>query len=183
MTADSVDATAIPVVGVRPIEEAFEAMFLRTRDTVLRYARAHTPDDDEAVDVVASTFERAWVALQGPGLPDPPLPWLLRVARNTAIDRHRRRLGHRRALEVLRLRPQRTAPPPESEAIAHDSDREFRQLLANLPEGQRDALALRYGADLTIRDVAAQLGRSEAAAQQLISRGLARLREIHHDVD
>ena len=84
---------------------------------------------------------------------------------------------------MWRRRP--NGPPPRAARVAraHDSDREFRQLLANLPEGQRDALALRYGADLTIRDVAAQLGRSEAAAQQLISRGLARLREIHHDVD
>ena len=57
------------------------------RDTVLRYLRAHTPDDDEALDLVATTFERAWVALQGPGLPEPPLPWLLRVAHNAAIDR------------------------------------------------------------------------------------------------
>lgn len=64
-----------------------------------------------------------------------------------------------------------------------EADRAFRQRLKDLPDVQRDALALRYGADLAIRDVAAQLGRTEAATQQLISRGLARLREMNDDTE
>jgi DNA-directed RNA polymerase specialized sigma24 family protein len=49
-----------------------------------------------------------------------------------------------------------------------------------LPGPTRDAIALRYAAGLSTREIAAVLGKSEAATQKLISRGLAALREDHH---
>jgi PPM family protein phosphatase len=45
-----------------------------------------------------------------------------------------------------------------------------------LPDGQRDAIGLRYGADLSYRDAAAALGCSEAAARQRVRAGLESLR-------
>ena len=73
--------------------------------------RAYCHDDDEAMDLAALTFERALVALRGPGLTGPPLPWLLRVTRNAAIDRHRRQGTRRRLLSALGHLPRATAPP------------------------------------------------------------------------
>jgi RNA polymerase sigma-70 factor (ECF subfamily) len=107
----------------------------------------------------------------------------LRVARNAAIDRHRRRGTRRRLLTALGRLPRATAPPAEAEALEREDDRAFRHRLAALPDAQRDALALRYGADLTIADVATVMGKSQDATQKLISRGLARLKETHHDAD
>ena len=62
-----------------------------------------------------------------------------------------------------------------------DERRRIRLLVADLPEVQRDALALRYGAGLTARQIGVVLGKNEAATQKLISRALARLREVTHD--
>ena len=150
------------------VDTAFEDLYLQHRGTVFHYLRGYCPDDDEALDLVAVTFERALVALRGPGLTGPPLPWLLRVARNAAIDRHRRQGTRRRLLSALGRLPERTARPAEDEVLEREDDRAFRRRLAALPDAQRDALALRYGADLTIADVAIVLGKSQDATQKLI---------------
>ena len=79
--------------------------------------------------------------------------------------------------------PRATAPPAETEALEREDERAFRQRLTTLPDTQRDALALRYGADLTIADVGSVLGKSQDATEKQISRGLARLRETYDDAD
>ena len=51
-----------------------------------------------------------------------------------------------------------------------------------LPEPQRDALALRYSAGLTARQIGAVIGKSEEATQKLITRALSDLKEAYgHD--
>ena len=55
--------------------------------------------------------------------------------------------------------------------------------LAALPAAQRDAIALRFGAGLTAREIGLVLGKGEEATQKLISRGMARLREVYRDDD
>ena len=181
--ANEARLTTIPrqASSAHPVDVVFEDLYLEHRETVVHFLRAYCHDDDEAMDLAALTFERALVALRGPGLTGPPLPWLLRVARNAAIDRHRRQGTRRRLLSALGRLPRATAPPAETEALEREDERAFRQRIATLPDTQRDALALRYGADLTIADVASVLGKSPDATEKLISRGLARLRETYHD--
>jgi RNA polymerase sigma factor (sigma-70 family) len=51
-----------------------------------------------------------------------------------------------------------------------------------LPSVQREALALRYGAGLTAREIGHVLGKTDRATQKLITRAIARLREDYrHD--
>ncbi|KWW97906.1 sigma-70 family RNA polymerase sigma factor [Carbonactinospora thermoautotrophica] len=103
--------------------------------------------------------------------------WLLSIAANAATDSHRDRA--RRPVPVERL-PDRAVSAPEP-------DGDLWQRVRALPERQRIALALRYGADLTHRDIAAALGCSEAMSRRLVSDGLAALRtelgtEPHEEV-
>jgi RNA polymerase sigma-70 factor, ECF subfamily len=49
--------------------------------------------------------------------------------------------------------------------------------VARLPEVQRDALALRFAAGLSSRDIATVIGKSEAATKKLLTRSLAVLKE------
>ena len=81
--------------------EPFEALYLRHRTAVYRYARSRSATDDDAADLTALTFERAFVAYgryreSGGGV----LAWLFRIARNAAIDeaRHRRLATEREPL-------------------------------------------------------------------------------------
>lgn len=162
-------------------DQLFEAAYLRHRETVFRYLRARCPDNEDALDLTALTFERALIESRRKGLPGPALPWLLRTARNLAIDRQRRGRTRRLLLEVLGRVPVGNARSAEADVLARQGDPELRTALMALPEAQRDALSLRYGSDLSVHDVASLIGKSEAATQKLISRGLGRLKEAIHE--
>jgi RNA polymerase sigma-70 factor (ECF subfamily) len=54
---------------------------------------------------------------------------------------------------------------------------ELQRALAVLGEDEREAIALRYGADLKLRDVARVLGEGESAVEARIYRALRKLRD------
>jgi RNA polymerase sigma factor (sigma-70 family) len=58
-----------------------------------------------------------------------------------------------------------------------------RAALVCLPRPQRDAIALRYTSDLTVREIAQVIGKSASATQKLLDRGLVRLKESLDDLD
>ena len=61
------------------------------------------------------------------------------------------------------------------DAVEHRD--ELYRALATLNEDEREALALRFGADLKLRDVASVLGEGESAVEGRIYRALGKLRE------
>lgn len=158
----------------------FEALYVRHRTAVYRYARARSASDDDAADLTALVFEHALVAWPryrpaGGG----ELAWLFRIARNAAIDDARRR---RLATEREPLaRSTASAADPEASLAQTELADEVRTLLAVLPDETRDAIVLRYGAGLTAREIGEVIGRSEAATQKLLARALVVLKEARHD--
>lgn len=167
----------------RTDRDAQAQFYLRHREAVFRYLRARCRDEDVALDLTASCFEKALAALaryesRGAGV----RAWLFQIARNAATDHDR----HRRPL--LPFWPMNTDqrsydPGPEEIAITRDEAARLRRRLLDLPTIQRDALALRYGAGLTGREIAAVIGKSEEATQKLVSRALARLKEAYRAED
>ena len=157
-----------------------ETLYEAHRVTVYRYLRTRTASDDEAGDLVATTFERAFVAIDRIRPEGSALPWLLRIARNAAIDRSRRQRP------VHRLDDLREADQPISHTTPEDTFLEaerkagLRRLVFALPDAQRDAVALRYAAGLSAREIGQVIGKSEAATQKLIQRALVALREGRH---
>jgi RNA polymerase sigma-70 factor (ECF subfamily) len=161
---------------------AFATLYGRHRDSVFRYLRARCTNDDDALDLTAVTFERALVAIAkyrplGAGFP----AWLLRIARNAAIDYGRRQRVRPAAAALAEAERQPARDDPEAAAIAADENRRLRELVRALPEPQRDALALRYSAGLTARQIGAVIGKSEEATQKLITRALSDLKEAYGD--
>jgi RNA polymerase sigma-70 factor (ECF subfamily) len=153
---------------------SFGEAYLKHRLSVYRYLRARSSTAEEALDLTAVTFERAFGSIGRFRRRDGGVhAWLLRIARNTAIDASRRRRQtvdlasadgflNRAALEADRIDQERT---------------ETLDLVARLPDDQRDALLLRYAGGLTAREIGSVLGKREGAVQKQIERGLATLRE------
>lgn len=175
------DSEAIALARTGSADDArawLEAAYVAHREPVFRYARAMAGDEDAALDLTATAFERA-VAEARRGR-EVGLGWLLRTVRNAAIDADRRA----RTARLFRLRS--AGPPPaaasaEAESLDAERARLVHAALARLPSAQRDAIALRYSTGLTVREVAGLVGRSQAATQKLIDRGLARLKEDLRD--
>jgi RNA polymerase sigma-70 factor, ECF subfamily len=176
-----------PVVGLdddlalaaRTDPEAFGLLYRRHRLSVYRYLRSRTSSDEDAIDLTATTFERALVAMpryrpRGGGV----VAWLLRIARNAAIDAGRRTSVIPLDTDVVDRRP---GASPEGVAITNEDREALFRAIAGLPEPQREAVILRYGSGLTARQIGEVLGKSDVATQKLLGRALASIRGHYRD--
>lgn len=94
--------------------------------------------------------------------------WLFSIAARKAVDSHR-------------ARARAPQPAEDLEALAKGKEPAYRDdalwaRVRRLPEKQRQAVALRYLADLSHKEIAEIMGTSDAAARRNVFEGLARLR-------
>jgi RNA polymerase sigma-70 factor (ECF subfamily) len=132
---------------------------------LLGVAQSMLSDPDEAEEIVLQVFATAWDRAGSLGDEhESLLPWLLRIARNRAIDRLRRRRRWRLKLERAdaygELTPAQVRPVGVDEAgrpgwHVHES---VHAALAALPDEQREAVRLAYFGGLTHSEIARQLG-------------------------
>jgi len=156
----------------------FGQLYQQHRLSVYRYLRARVRSDEDALDLAASTFERAFASLGRFRRRDGGVQaWLLRIARNTAIDAHRRR---RATVDLATANGQLGRVALETDRRDQASV-EILDLVARLPDQQREALLLRYAGGLTAREIGSVIGKREGAVQKQIERGLAALREAFDD--
>lgn len=171
------DRDLIAAAVARPA--AFAEVYRTYRQPVYRYLRSLVRTDDEAADLAATTFERALRSLGSYRASGSVVGWLLRIARNAAIDAARRGRPSVSLDDPVARRLAAADPPLEEGLVAGERLLELQQLVRELPDATRDAIALRYGAGLSAREIGAVLNKSEAATQKLITRGLAALKEAH----
>jgi len=125
-----------------------------------------TGDIDLASDGVDEACARALARWERVSAMEAPTGWAYRVALN-----HARRVARRRSLEHLVLR--RSVPPPNVPAPAG----EVWDLVAELPERQRQVVVLRHVADLGDTEIAGLMGCRSSTVRSLVRHGLARLRK------
>lgn len=166
---EAVDARAI-----------FDELYAEHRAAVLRFLSVDQRDPEQAIDLTALTFERAWRETQRGRTVG--LGWLIRTARNAAIDACRR--AHLADLFVARSpRIAETEASAEDVVVTGSEAARVRAAVRALPAPQRHAIALRYSTDLTVAEIARVIDKSEAATEKLIARGLNHLREALDDRD
>lgn len=98
------------------------------------------------------------------------------VAHARLVDDLRRRSRRPEPVGYDPDRDRRTSPSSEEDATVALGTQRAIELLARLPDDQRDVLMLRTLADLTVDQVAAALGKSRGAVKQAQRRGLITLR-------
>jgi RNA polymerase sigma-70 factor (ECF subfamily) len=164
----TLDTTTPP----RMAESEFAGLYeLHYRD-VYRYVLALTRSRDEAEDVAAEAFERAYRSWTSERIDrGRALPWLLLTARRIVTDRWRRvrRLSH--LLPGVRR--------PDEDAAEHSRTEFwlwFDALCRALPERQREVLVLRYQRDLSDADIGSIMELSESGVRSLSARALTSLR-------
>jgi RNA polymerase sigma factor (sigma-70 family) len=136
---------------------------------VYAYAAYRLGDGPDADDVTGDTVERA-VRYRDKYDPSKgePLAWLIGIARHCIAD-------------LVAAREDVVDEPPPEEAIDDLEEGTMRRLalrpaVARLDERERELIALRYGADLTARQIAAMFGMRKNAVEVALHRALARLR-------
>lgn len=139
----------------------------------------------EAEDVVQEALVRALREWPFRGVPANPQGWLVRVARNLALDRHRRDRNLARKLEALGgadpLLGDGAGPPPPAAYGGEMTDDTLRMVFTcchpAVPADARVALTLKTVGGFGVAEIArAFLAREDAVAQRLV-RAKRRLRE------
>lgn len=140
---------------------------------LLAAARVITLDNDEAEDLVQTTFEIALRRLEGLREPLALRAWLLTIQTREAFR------------AVRRLRRLVSLDGRVGEIATRETDlaqrADIRQALSSLPRRTRAAIALHYLAGLTVPETASALGVSQNTIKSQLRTGLARLREELRD--
>ena len=137
---------------------------------IWRYVYARTGDRDDADDLAAQVFAEAVASIHRYRYTGRPLlAWLYRIARNLTAERARRR----------RLELPRSSAEPQGASLEDRLDSmELARALEGLTDSQREVVALRFFAGYSTREIAAALGKREAAIYSLEVRALASLRRF-----
>jgi RNA polymerase sigma-70 factor, ECF subfamily len=158
--------------------EALRYLYVHYADHVYGYVASIVRDDYEAEDVTQHLFAKLMTALPKYEPREVPFSaWILRVARNVAVDHMRQR----RAIPCEEVR--------ELDTHAEDDDSSrhrslgLRDALATLPEDQRQVVVMRHLIGLTPGEIAGRLGRSEPSIHGLHHRGRGALRSALTDMD
>jgi RNA polymerase sigma-70 factor, ECF subfamily len=152
--------------------DALGVLYARYADDIYGYVRSIVHDYHEAEDVTQHVFAKLMRVIGSYQERDVPFfAWMLRVARNAAVDHIRQR----------RLIPVEEVRGGESEYCVGHSHHErpinaLREALATLPLAQREVLVLRHFAGLSPTEIATHTGRSEGSIHGLHHRGRRALR-------
>jgi len=149
--------------------DLYEENFARVYAFIAR--RVH--NRQEAQDITSQVFARALANLkQFEWQGKPFAAWLYRLAANAISDHYRSQ-----SRELPWQQPEIT---PDEIEIA-EKRAMLSRCLERLPAEQRRVVVLRFFEEKSIRDIAAQLGKSEGAIKQLQWRALQKLRaELNH---
>jgi len=165
---------------------AFEALHRRHFRAVWQCLFRQGLGPDDADDLAAETFVRAYRALPKYRCDEgtPFLPFLLRIATNQARDHWRRAQVER---ESPLEEPALSASAAElvvGTLAREDEIAKVRRALAELPEADRQLIALCYARELSRAEVAEILGKpSVSAVTSHLNRALTRLKSVMEKLD
>jgi RNA polymerase sigma-70 factor, ECF subfamily len=149
--------------------DALHFLYVRYADDVKRFVQSIVHDAYEAEDITQDVFAKLMKAIKKYEERDVPFAaWIIRVARNAALDN----LRARRQTPVEEVR----TSDDGLDQSDHERAQSFKEALASLPEAQRQVLILRHIAGLSPNEIAERLGKTESSIQGLHHRGRAAIK-------
>lgn len=157
--------------------QAFARLYDIHMDRVYRHLYYRLSRVEEAEDLTQQVFLQAWQSIRRYKRTNSPfIAWLLTIAHNLIVDRHRAR---------------KDAVPLEIDVVDHDrgvdpewytqsrlDQAQVRQALRRLKPEQQHVIAMRFLENVDYRDIAAAMGKTEGNVRVIQHRGLQALRKI-----
>ena len=151
----------------------FETLYRRYAADVFRFALYLSGRRDQAEDITAETFVRAWTSSE-PIRSSTVKAYLITIARNLYRMDQRR---HQRQEPMTDDIADSTPGPETSTAVRRNLER-LRAALQQLPEADRSVLIMRAYDELSYEDIAVAMGMSSGAARVKAHRARARHAEL-----
>lgn len=152
---------------------AYEELLTRVASLVEAFVRRRIGATSWCQDVVQESLVALHRARHTYDPERPFAPWMYAIAQNRLVDalRAERRRLLREVQASAHSEPSRRAPQERAAVLA-----DLRRAVERLPERQRQVIELLKFEDLSVRDVAARLGMSEANVKVTAHRGYRALR-------
>lgn len=161
----------------RGCQASFAELVRRFAPKLQAFLRRRTRDRHEAEDLVQDTFVKAYENLERYDSSWRFSTWLFTIASRAAVSHHRKK------------RPELVADP-ELQATAHDEVVERQEqrenlwaVAARLPEGQYQALWLKYGQDMSVKEIAQVMGKSQVCVKVLLYRARTNMAQRLGEMD
>ena len=151
---------------------AFEVLYRRYRDWVVRLAARFTGNDDDALDVLQETFAYVFRKFPGFRLTASMTTFLYPVVKNLSIAARRKRT-RMASTDAMPDAPD----PPARASLDHAGQRsELGAMMASLPDVQREVLLMRFVDGMSLQEIAAALSIPEGTVKSRIHNAIATLR-------
>ena len=159
--------------------DAFGKIYDQYSQPLFRFIRPRVQSKQQAEDLLQEIFIKAWRGLptyqpQGGNFSS----WLYRIALNAVTDHYRKNGRTAQTVEIMENMDFATSENHESSLDVSLDVSKARELLKQLPEKHRIVLELRYLSDLTIREIAGALGKSELAVRVLQHRAIKKIKSL-----
>lgn len=149
---------------------------------IYRYVLARTGNAQDAEDVTAQVFERAWQSIRRYKPQGTFKSWLFAIAQHTLADHYRRRRTAAAPLHELSETLLDSSATPEDGALLSEEMRQVVHLISELPQEQQEILELRFLGDLSYAEIATVTGKGESAVKMMAYRALEDIRKRGRDV-
>ncbi len=150
--------------------DAFNALYLRHKDYVIRVARRYVADTDAALDVLQETF--SWLLTQFP----PPGEGVEHTAR---IETLLFKVARNKAIDILRRQAKTgsgAAVDPDELPMSEPANSELHRLLYGLSPNEREVVSLRFIDDLSLQEIADLLEIPLGTAKSRLYKAISSLR-------
>ena len=157
---------------IRPLrEDELILLYRETIRTLYAYVSRRVGGDRSlAEDLVQETWLRALADWPGKGIPDEPLAWLQRVARNALVSHFRRLRPQSIDMATIDLKDEKFSPgDPQAAALVGWG-------MARLRRSHADILEAFYFEGKAVREIAAERSLSERAVEGRLRRARGKLK-------
>ncbi|MBT4937017.1 RNA polymerase sigma factor [Candidatus Peregrinibacteria bacterium] len=160
--------------------QAFGEIYDIYIEDIYRFVFYKVGQREIAEDLTEDSFLKAWEKLDTFEQTKHPFSsWLYRIAKNKVIDYFRK---EKVSIEELNIDIADERMETKKSAEQYFNQKLLQKSLVHLPETQREVVVLRYVNELSHKEISEVVGKSEIAVRTLLSRGMAKLKELMKDL-
>ena len=159
--------------------ETFAGLYEQYLPKVYRYVSYRITDTHTAEDLTSAVFEKALTKFNSYKADKAAFStWIFTIARNTLTDHFRANQSHKTVLlEDPAAAAAESNNRPEEESEKEEELQALRTCVARLSKSEQEIISLKFGAEMTNRQIASMLSLSESNIGIIVYRAVRKLRD------